>query len=38
MDVWAPDAGTARRIAHQEIQKVGAYQPAWRIRRVRREA
>lgn len=38
MDVWAADAGTARRIAHQEIQQVEAYQPSWRIRRVRREA
>jgi hypothetical protein len=37
MDVWAADAGTARRIAHQEIQKIDAYRPAWRIRRVRRE-
>lgn len=37
IDVWAADAGTARRIAHQEIQGVSAYQPAWRIRRVRRE-
>lgn len=37
LNVWAADASTARRIAHQEIQTVRNYQPAWRIRRVRRE-
>ena len=36
IEVWAADAATARRIAHQEIQAIEAYSPAWRIRQVRR--
>lgn len=34
LDVWAEDAGTARRIAQQDIQSVDGYAPAWRIREV----
>lgn len=36
LDVWAEDAASARRIAQQDIQAVGDYQPAWRIREVAR--
>lgn len=34
--VWAEDAGTARRIAQQDIQIIDGYLPAWRIRQVTR--
>lgn len=34
LDVWAEDATNARRIAQQDIQLIGGYQPAWRIRAV----
>jgi hypothetical protein len=33
-EVWAEDAGAARRIAQQDIQATGNYDPAWRIRQV----
>jgi hypothetical protein len=36
LDVWAADAGSARRLAQQEIQQVPGYEPAWRIRQVAR--
>ena len=32
--VWAADAASARRLAHQEIQSVPEYRPAWRVRQV----
>ena len=35
-DVWAADAQSARRLAQQEIRKVAAYEPSWRIRQVAR--
>ena len=34
LEVWAEDAGAARRIAQQDIQTAGDYDPAWRIRQV----
>jgi len=34
LEIWAEDAATARRLAHQEIQSVEGYQPAWRIRQI----
>ena len=34
LEVWAEDAGAARRIAQQDIQTAGEYDPAWRIRQV----
>jgi hypothetical protein len=34
LEVWAADAGTARRLAQQEIQGVPGYEPTWRIRQV----
>ena len=34
LEVWAEDAGAARRIAQQDIQSAGEYDPAWRIRQV----
>lgn len=34
LEVWAEDAGAARRIAQQDIQTHGEYDPAWRIRQV----
>ena len=34
LTVWAEDAGAARRIAQQDIQAAGEYDPAWRIRQV----
>jgi len=36
LEVWAADAGTARRLAQQEIQRVPGYKPSWRIRQVAR--
>lgn len=36
LEVWAADAGSARRLAQQEIQQVAGYEPAWRIRQVAR--
>ena len=36
LEVWAADAGTARRLAQQEIQRVPGYEPSWRIRQVAR--
>jgi hypothetical protein len=36
LDVWAEDAAAARRIAHQDIQLVPGYDPAWRVREVTR--
>jgi hypothetical protein len=38
LDVWAEDAGAARRIAQQDIQAAAEYDPAWRIRQVVRRA
>jgi len=38
LEIWAEDAGTARRLAHQEIQSVEGYLPAWRIRQVIRSS
>jgi hypothetical protein len=32
--VWAVDAADARRLAHQEVQSVSEYRPAWRVRQV----
>jgi hypothetical protein len=32
--VWAADAASARRLAHQEIQSVPEYRPVWRVRQV----
>jgi hypothetical protein len=34
LTVWATDAGSARRLAHEEAQAVPGYRPAWRVRRV----
>jgi hypothetical protein len=34
LEVWAEDAGAARRIAQQDIQEIDSYDPAWRIRQV----
>ncbi len=34
LTVWATDAQSARRLAHEEIQSLPAYRPAWRVRRV----
>jgi hypothetical protein len=34
LEVWAEDAGAARRIAQQDIQTAADYNPAWRIRQV----
>jgi hypothetical protein len=36
LEVWAADAQSARRQAHQEIQRVAGYEPSWRIRQVAR--
>jgi hypothetical protein len=36
MAVWAADAGSARRIAQQQIPTEMAYRPSWRIRSVTR--
>jgi hypothetical protein len=36
LEIWAADAGSARRLAQQEIQQVPGYEPAWRIRQVAR--
>lgn len=36
LDVWAPDAATARRIAQTDVQSLERYRPAWRVRSVRR--
>ena len=36
LDVWAADAGSARRLAQQEVRAVEGYQPSWRIRSVAR--
>ncbi len=33
-EVWAEDAGAARRIAQQDIQATELYDPSWRIRQV----
>jgi hypothetical protein len=38
LEVWAEDAGAARRIAQQDIQTAGDYTPSWRIRQVVRGA
>jgi hypothetical protein len=38
LEVWAEDAGAARRIAQQDIQTAAEYDPAWRIRQVVRGA
>ncbi len=38
VEVWAEDAGAARRIAQQDIQATAEYNPAWRIRQVVRGA
>lgn len=38
LEVWACDAAAARRIAQQDIQQVGGYLPAWRVRQVVRQA
>jgi len=32
--VWATDAQSARRLAHEEVQTLADYLPAWRVRRV----
>ena len=32
--VWAADAASARRLAHQEVQSAPEYRPAWRVRQV----
>ena len=32
--VWAVDAASARRLAHQEVHSVPEYRPAWRVRQV----
>ena len=37
-EVWAEDAGAARRIAQQDIQAAAEYDPSWRIRQVVRGA
>ena len=34
LEVWAADAASARRLAHQEVQVVPEYRPAWRVRQV----
>lgn len=34
LEVWAEDAGSARRIAQQDVQAASEYDPAWRIRQV----
>ena len=34
LEVWAEVAGAARRFAQQDIQNVGEYEPAWRIRQL----
>ena len=34
LEVWAADAASARRLAHQEIQAAPEYRPAWRVRQV----
>lgn len=36
LEVWAEDAGAARRIAQQDIQTAADYTPSWRIRQVAR--
>ena len=36
LEVWAADAGTARRLAQQEIPRVPGYEPSWRLRQVAR--
>jgi hypothetical protein len=36
MELWAVDAASARRQAQQDIQGLGDYVPAWRIRVVER--
>jgi hypothetical protein len=36
LEVWAEDAAAARRIAHQDIQLIEGYAPAWRVREVTR--
>lgn len=36
LEVWAEDAGAARRIAQQDVQAQTAYTPSWRIRQVTR--
>jgi hypothetical protein len=38
IELWAADGQSARRLAQQEIQKLPAYQPTWRIRSVARTA
>jgi hypothetical protein len=34
LELWAANAAGARRLAQQEIQMLGDYQPSWRIRSV----
>lgn len=36
LEVWAEDAGAARRIAQQDAQAIPEYDPSWRIRQVAR--
>lgn len=35
---WAADAADARRLSHEEVQRVPGYLPAWRVRQVVRVA
>jgi hypothetical protein len=36
LEVWAPDAATARRLAHEEVRSVPGHRPSWRVRAVAR--
>jgi hypothetical protein len=36
-EIWAADAGSARRLAHREVQALPHYRPAWRVRSVARD-
>jgi hypothetical protein len=36
LDVWAADAATARRLAHEEVRSVPGHRPSWRVSAVAR--